>query len=305
MALFPIVLLAVALDYVLGEPDNTYHPLAVFGRWAASVERTLLKPEQSPTRQKMAGVCALALALLPCAAALPILLLADEWQTLFGIALLYFCIAPRSLQQHAEAVRAALAVDDLELARCRVGYMVSRDTAGLDQAAVRRAAIESVLENGADAVFAPIFWFVIAGPFGALLYRFSNTLDAMWGYRNSRYQYFGWAAARLDDVLNWAPARLTALGYALLGRTGTALQAWREQGGLLESPNAGPVMAAGGAALNLQLGGPAAYHGEVKLKPWFGGERVPENGDIGRASGLVYRTLSLWLLLIALGGGFA
>ncbi|OAI17320.1 hypothetical protein A1507_11080 [Methylomonas koyamae] len=305
MALFSIVLLAVALDYVLGEPGNTYHPLAAFGRWAAWLEQRLLIPEQTPARQKIAGVCALLSALLPCAAALPLLLLTEAWQTLFGIILLYFCIAPRSLQQHAEAVRTALAAGDLELARSRVAYMVSRETADLDAAGVRRAAIESVLENGADAVFAPIFWFVVAGPFAAVLYRFSNTLDAMWGYRNRRYQYFGCAAARLDDVLNWAPARLTALSYALLGRTGPALQAWREQAALLESPNAGPVMAAGGAALNLRLGGPAVYHGQLKAKPWFGGEIVPENSDIARAGGLVYRVLGLWLMLIAIGGGFA
>lgn len=305
MALFSIVLLAVAADYVLGEPRNTYHPLVAFGRWAVWLEHRLLKPEQTPARQKFAGICAVLLALLPCVAALPLLLLTEELQTLFGIISLYFCIAPRSLQQHAETVRAALVVDDLEQARCRVAYMVSRETADLDAAGVRRATIESVLENGADAVFAPIFWFIVAGPCGALLYRFSNTLDAMWGYRNRRYQYFGWAAARLDDGLNWAPARLTALGYALLGRTGPALLAWREQAALLESPNAGPVMASGGAALNLQLGGPAVYHGQLKLKPWFGGERSPEDYDIARASALVYRVLGLWLMLIAIGGWVA
>jgi len=158
-----------------------------------------------------------------------------------------------------------------------------------------------VLENGADAVFAPLFWFVVLGPFGALLYRFSNTLDAMWGYKNQRYLYFGWAAARFDDLLNWLPARLTALSYALLGNTTQAIKSWRTQAHLLDSPNAGPVMTAGGGALQLQLGGPACYHGQLKQKPWFGGPQLPENGDIERASALMYRALLLWLVVIGAG----
>lgn len=108
-----------------------------------------------------------------------------------------------------------------------MALVVSRDTEGMDTSDVSRAAVESVLKNGSDAVFATLFWFALAGGAGALAHRLVNTLDAMWGYRTPRFLLFGWAAARLDDVLNWVPARLTAATYALLGCTRTALVCWR------------------------------------------------------------------------------
>jgi len=299
------ILLAVAIDFWLGEPRNTYHPLVMFGKWASAVEMRLLNNEQSAFRQRVSGFLAVAIVLIPC---LLWLRLVPSWpplQTTIDVLVLYFCIAARSLQQHALAVHSALSDSDLPLARQQVGKIVSRQTEAMTEADVRRATIESVLENGADAVFAPLFWFVVLGPFGALLYRFSNTLDAMWGYKSQRYLYFGWAAARFDDLLNWLPARLTALSYALLGNTAQAIKSWRTQAHLLDSPNAGPVMTAGGGALQLQLGGPACYHGQLKQKPWFGGPQLPENGDITRACNLMYRTLLLWLIVIAAGDALA
>lgn len=301
MTLAITILLAVALDYWLGEPRAAYHPLVAFGKWAGAIESRLLHTTQSAASQKIAGGFAWLSVLAPCLAWLFFL---PDWPLLQAIAdviILYFCIAARSLQQHALAVHSALLDNDLPQARQEVGKIVSRQTENMASLDVRRAAIESVLENGADAVFAPLFWFVMLGPFGALLYRFSNTLDAIWGYKNQRYLHFGWAAARFDDVLNWMPARLTALSYALLGNTAQALKAWRTQAHLLDSPNAGPVMAAGGGALMLQLGGPAVYHGQIKHKPWFGGEGIPENQDIIRACRLMYRTLIFWLIMIGLG----
>jgi adenosylcobinamide-phosphate synthase len=301
MTLTVIIVLAVALDYWLGEPRAAYHPLVAFGKWVGWVECRLLNTGQSASNQKIAGFVGLLCALVPWLAWLYWL---PDWpvlQAVVNVATLYFCIAARSLQQHAQAVHSALSGNDLPLARAQVGRIVSRQTDNMSAADVRRAAIESVLENGADAVFAPLFWFVLLGPFGVLLYRFSNTLDAMWGYKNARYLHFGWAAARFDDVLNWIPARLTALSYALLGDTAQALKAWRTQAHLLDSPNAGPVMTAGGGALMLQLGGPARYHGQIKHKPWFGGEQTPENDDIANACRLMYHTLFLWLIVIGLG----
>ena len=305
MALIFILLLAIALDYYLGEPRNAYHPLVGFGQWANWLEAQLLNLQQTTQRQKLAGILAFSCALLPSLIGLMGSLLPPLLNMLFEILILYFCISARSLQQHATAVYQALEQHDLCLARQQVGKIVSRQTSQMTTKDIRRASIESVLENGADAVFAPLFWFMLFGPFGALLYRVSNTLDAMWGYKNQRYQHFGWAAARFDDVLNWLPARLTALSYALLGNTKLAFNAWQNQAQLLDSPNAGPVMTAGAGALNLNLGGPAWYHGQLKNKPWFGGTEPPQNADIKRATHLVYQTLALWLLLIALGVSLA
>ncbi|MBD9354441.1 adenosylcobinamide-phosphate synthase CbiB [Methylomonas albis] len=299
------ILLAVAIDFWLGEPRNAYHPLVMFGKWVTAVEKRLLNSRQSAFRQRLTGCVAVLIVLSPCVLYLLVLRSWPPLQTAVDILVLYFCIAARSLQQHALAVLSALLDSDLPLARQQVGRIVSRQTEAMTEADVRRAAIESVLENGADAVFAPLFWFVVLGPFGALLYRFSNTLDAMWGYKNQRYLYFGWAAARFDDLLNWLPARLTALSYALLGNTAQAIKAWRTQAHLLDSPNAGPVMTAGGGALLLLLGGPACYHGQIKPKPWFGGQQLPENDDINRACKLMYRTLLLWLIVIGLGDALA
>ncbi|MNZ78367.1 cobalamin biosynthesis protein [compost metagenome] len=164
-----------------------------------------------------------------------------------------------------------------------------------------RATTESVLENGSDAVFAALFWFLVAGAPGVVLYRLSNTLDAMWGYRNERFERFGWAAAKIDDVLNYLPARLVALTYALLGKTALALRCWQRQAPQWDSPNAGPVMAAGAGALGVALGGAAIYHGELHVRPDLGEGPAPGARDIERALNLVYGGVLLWLALLLLG----
>jgi adenosylcobinamide-phosphate synthase len=140
-----------------------------------------------------------------------------------------------------------------------------------------------------------LFWFIIAGAPGVVLYRLTNTLDAMWGYKTERYFHFGWAAARLDDLLNYIPARLTALTYALLGHFETATHCWRTQGHLWKSPNGGPVMSAGAGALNIKIGGAATYHGELKEQTPLGKGRPAETGDIPRAVKLVKNGTWLWV----------
>jgi adenosylcobinamide-phosphate synthase len=184
----------------------------------------------------------------------------------------------------------------------RVGEIVSRDTSQLDEEAVARAGIESVLENGNDAVFGALFWFAFLGAPGALLYRLANTLDAMWGYRTPRFFYFGWAAARCDDLLNFIPARLTALSYALLGRTSQAISCWMKQAPAWDSPNAGPVMASGAGSLNLQLGGAAHYHGVLEARPPLGCGKAPDAADITRALALVQHSVWLWMAVLLLCG---
>ncbi|MNF35034.1 cobalamin biosynthesis protein [compost metagenome] len=152
-------------------------------------------------------------------------------------------------------------------------------------------------------MFAALFWFAVAGAPGVVLYRLSNTLDAMWGYRTPRFERFGWAAARIDDVLNYLPARLTALTYALLGQSRRALGCWRRQAPQWDSPNAGPVMAAGAGALGVELGGAAIYHGEVHQRPTLGEGAPADAESIAGALSLLRRGVLLWLVLILLGGG--
>ncbi len=302
IALFatPLILCtAVLLDRWLGEPRRL-HPLVGFGWLARRVEHLFYGPAPSSMGylRGIAAVCVLLLPLVALAAWLQTLPIIG---ILFSVLLLYLAIAPRSLREHAERVSAAFANDDLPAARAAVGMMVSRDTRQLNEEGVARATVESVLENGNDAIFSALFWFAVAGAPGVMLYRLSNTLDAMWGYRNARYNEFGWAAARLDDVLNFIPARLTALSYALLGQTRSALQCWRMQAKHWESPNAGPVMAAGAGALQVRLGGTAIYHGVISERPLLGCGAVVACGDIPRAVQLVQRTLYLWLGVVGLG----
>lgn len=212
------------------------------------------------------------------------------------IAILYLAIGRKSLFEHSRRVWAALQQNDLASARHHTGMMVSRETRTLDGTGCTRATIESVLENGNDGIIGALFWFIVLGVPGVVLYRLANTLDAMWGYRNERFLYFGRAAARIDDVLNFIPARLCALAYAASGHFSRAMQSWKRQSRLLKSPNGGPVMTAGAGALDLQLGGPAVYHGEIWDKPWFGGDGIPVADDILRCNHLVDRAIAILLL---------
>ncbi len=293
----PIAALSgVLMDRLLGEPRR-FHPLIGFGFWAEAIERGLHHPALTHTLAlRLAGLLAWMLALLPWLVLA--LWLRAQLGLVVDVLLLYFALGAKSLAEHAEAVAIPLADGRLEEARERVGLMVSRDTQALDARGVACAGVESVLENGNDAVFGALFWFAVAGGPGALLFRLANTLDAMWGYRTPRYRYFGWAAARLDDLLNYLPARLTALSYALLGRTRSALDCWRSQAGAWASPNAGPVMAAGAGALGLVLGGSANYHGVSEIRPQLGSGAEPLAADIRRAITLVQQSLWLWLALL-------
>jgi len=285
--------LALLLDALLGEPRRA-HPLVAFGGWARAIEARLYRDARG------AGVAAWCMAVLPPVLAAWVLAwwLPPWCGVVFGAAMLYLAVGLRSLGEHAKPVAQALEGGDLVAARAAVGRMVSRDTALLDEPQVAAAATESVLENGSDAVFGALFWFLLLGAPGAVLYRLANTLDAMWGYRNARYGRYGWAAARIDDVLNFVPARLTALSYALLGDFRRAWRCWRRQAPAWDSPNAGPVMAAGAGALGVRLGGAAPYEGVWEERPELGEGAAPDANSIRRAMRLVRLGVVLWLVAI-------
>jgi adenosylcobinamide-phosphate synthase len=322
------IALALVVDQLLGEPRR-WHPLVGFGHVAAWLERRTnlaIGPRAAATRNlapermrwpytimpltlnRQHGVFALScMCGVPflLASILQIYLLQQTWWIALGVeaAVLYLAIGRQSLRAHALVVARALRRNDMVVARLAVSHIVTRDTERADAQAVSAAAVETVLENGSDAIFASLFWFIVAGIPGVVLQRTSNTLDAMWGYRNARFDEFGWAAAKLDDLLNYLPARLTALAYAACGHTRVAWHCWRTQAARWSSPNAGPVMAAGAGALGLQLGGDASYGGRVERRPVLGEGRAPHADDIRRALRLIDYGVALWLaILLALAG---
>ena len=295
MTLAAITIGAILLDRLLGEPPR-WHPLVGFGWLADRVEGRLNLPQNS---RRLLGLISLLLLICPFIA---IALLLEMAHPLFSLVLLYLALGGRSLVEHARRISNSLHRCDLKTSRQQVGRIVSRDTTTMQPADISRATIESVLENGSDAIFGALFWFLVAGAPGVVAYRLVNTLDAMWGYRNDRFREFGWAAARLDDLLNFIPARLCAVTYAVAGSFKQSLQCWSQQATHWESPNAGPVMAAGAGALNLRLGGPAIYHGEQHQRPTLGCGREPNANDIERAISLVHHSLLIWVVVIVIGG---
>ncbi|MDI3328129.1 MAG: adenosylcobinamide-phosphate synthase CbiB [Alicyclobacillaceae bacterium] len=222
----------------------------------------------------------------------------------------WIAVAPRSLAEAGRKVAEPLRRGDLPAARRAAGMIVSRCTEDLPEEEIVRAAVESISENIVDAVVAPLLYAFFGGGPAAMAYRAANTLDAMVGYRNRRYRDFGWASARLDDVLNWIPARLTAvlltaaagmLGYDARG----ACRAVRKDARRHPSPNGGWPEAAVAGALGIRLGGWNVYHGRRSFRPYLGRAKRPlEVGDIGRAAELMaWTTAELSLLMLAVGGG--
>ena len=314
-----ILLFSLAIDQMVGEVKK-WHPLVGFGLLANKTEAFLrLKNNDSVKKQRLFGVLALLLVTLPFVF-LSYLLVAISESFLvihfaINVIILYFAIGAKSLKQHALNIYRPLIKEDFTLAKSNTQFIVSRDTRNMSENDISKAAIESVLENGNDAIFGVIFWFVIAGAPGAVFFRLVNTLDAMWGYRTERFLHFGWAAAKLDDGLNYIPARLTALSYAVVGYAiasqfkrssfKNALFCWRTQSYHWDSPNAGPVMAAGAGALSIKLGGAATYHGEMIRRPILGINNEAKADDIMRAITLVDRSILLWVAVIgffSLGG---
>lgn len=297
-----LMLLALACDRLFGEPSRG-HPLVAFGRWAAWLEHCFNVPEKmtEPTTV-IRGLFVLILVLSPL---LPLALLfiwiAQQSVLLWVIVqvlVLYSCIGWQSLQQHVLAVATALEQNDIASAREKLSWIVSRDTAQLSADEIAQADIESLLENTSDALFASLFWFAVGGALPVLLHRWVNTLDAMWGYRNPRFNYFGRAAARLDDVLAYWPARLTAWCFILAGPNRKfAWRCWHTQAKDCASPNGGAVMTAGAGALNIRLSERACYHGVWKNKPPMGCGMAATAKHILPTIQLVKRSIRLFFLL--------
>ncbi|SAK50723.1 cobalamin biosynthesis protein CobD [Caballeronia hypogeia] len=290
-----LAVLGVIVDRILGEP-RARHPLVGFGTLATKLEARM----NTGFRARPAGILAWFVAVAPPVgmAWLLVSVLPFAYAGLVHVLLLWFALGARSLRDHIAPIARALSFGDIEAARTLTSRIVSRDTSQADENALSRAAVESALENGNDAIFGALFWFVVAGGPGALMFRLANTLDAMWGYRTPRHLRFGWAAARFDDVLNFVPARLTAATYALAGDTHMAWHCWRTQARSWDSPNAGPVMAAGAGSLNVLIGGAAVYHGVLEARPTLGAGHSANPRHVVAALRLVERATLMWLAVL-------
>ncbi len=277
------LLVACALDVMVGDPRWLPHPVRLMGWAIAGYERSVRPILSNRTCECLAGiVLAVGLPAVSYGGAWLVVDQASRLHEVIGqgseVALAFTTIAARDLADHARAVRHALGTCSLEAARAAVSWMVGRDTAQLSEEAIVRATVESVAESTADGVVAPLLYLVLGGPPLALAYKAINTLDSMVGHLDDRYRHFGWASARMDDLVNWVPARLTALLIVLAAGvvgcdTSAVRRAWRifrRDGKQHQSPNSGRPEAAIAGALGVQLGGTNYYEGVATERPALG-----------------------------------
>jgi adenosylcobinamide-phosphate synthase len=305
-----IVIAAVVLDWLLGDPRQLPHPVVGIGKLISLLELALRRRVGAGGR--VGGVLLVLLTVGGSVAAgwgiLSSLYHIHHWVGVVGEAVLgWFCLAARSLHRESRLVADALETGNLDEGRESLSRIVGRDTAALSEEGCWRATVETVAENSSDGVIAPLFYLMVGGPLTALAYKAINTLDSMVGYKNERYLHFGWTSARLDDWANWLPARLTGFlicGAApLLGLSGR--EAWRimaRDGRNHSSPNAGIPEAAVAGALGVRLGGASSYFGTVVDKPVIGDPVTPLDGRAWRGSirlmyGAEVLLVLLWLLV--------
>jgi adenosylcobinamide-phosphate synthase len=311
MEAWALILPAVMLDLLLGDPRRFPHPVRGMGAMATWLEGPL---RRRVANTRAAGVLAVLLVTGTSAGlALGLIRLArlvhPAAGALISILILYTTFAAKDLHEHSRKVFSALKGGDLPLARNRVARIVGRDTEGLDASGVARATVETVAENTVDGLTAPLFYAAIGGPVLAVAYKAASTLDSMFGHRNERYVDFGWAAARLDDAAAYLPARFTAwivpIAATLLGLDGKA--AWltyRRDGRKHPSPNAGLCEAAFAGALGVRLGGPSTYGGVLSEKATLG-EPVVSIGpeQIHQANRLMLTTYGVAVVLFLSAAG--
>lgn len=301
--LFVVILL---LDLVFGDPHGWPHPIVWIGRLIGKLENGLRK---SIPQQRAAGVVLVILTLTVTGLSATLLLKVAGAFTgllawLMALWLGWSCLALRSLHTESSLVISELERGDLPAARQALAMIVGRETATLDEEGIIKATLETVAENTSDGVIAPLFYLLLGGPVFGLLYKAASTLDSMVGYKNDKYREFGWAAARLDDLLNYIPARIT--GWLFIVSAIPLRMNWKKarevmlrDAGKHASPNAGWPEAAAAGALGVQLGGAASYFGRQVEKPTFGDAGIPPTlRHYQQLIGLLYLSSAL----AALGG---
>ena len=302
-----MMLVAMLIDLALGWPDRLFaaigHPVTWIGALIRAMDQRLNHDAASDLTRRIAGVVT-AVVVIGVAGGLAYgvqSLLPQGWTGIvLGGILAWPFVALRSMHAHVAAVARPLMAGDLPAARHAVSMIVGRDPSVLDGAGVARAAMESLAENSSDGIVAPIFWGAVAGLPGIVAYKAINTLDSMIGHRTPRFEAFGWASARIDDLVNLLPARLTGLLFALAsGRPKPAVKVMLRDARLHRSPNAGWPEAAMAGALNVRLSGPRIYANRVAQEPWVNpGAPDPTPADLQR--GLVLYARAMFVLGLGL-----
>ena len=282
------LLLACAVDAVVGDPRWLPHPVRLLGRVIAGYDGLIRREAHHPAAERTAGIAlAIGLPAISYFAALVLIHVAGETHELIGKAVgvyvAFTTLAVRDLVDHARAVRNALVAGSLQSAREAVALIVGRDTMELSESEIVRATVETIAESASDGILAPLFYLVLGGPPLALAYKAVNTLDSMVGHRERNYRYLGWASAKLDDLANWVPARVTGVLLALVGGMvagdrSTMRHAWKvlwRDGSKHPSPNSGWPEAAMAGALHVQLGGINLYRGVPSVRPQLGDDGEP------------------------------
>ena len=312
----PAVLVGFLMDCLLGDPAGLPHPIVLIGKTIAALERAFRKrfpatPEGERAAGRLLAVCMLVFSAVVPAAILAGCYLINRWVCFAVCCIMSWQIfAAKCLKQEAMKVQRCLDAGDLPAARNQVGMLVGRDTAELTETQVAKAAIETVAENTSDGVIAPLLYLLIGGPVLGFVYKAINTMDSMLGYKNEKYLNFGRCAAKVDDVANFIPARLSALGMiaaaALTGFDGkNAARIWRRDRRKHASPNSAQTESVCAGALHIQLAGNAYYFGKLYEKPFLGDpDRPVEAADIARSCRLMYGT-SVFLLVVLEAIGFA
>jgi len=298
---------AVLLDLAIGDPVWRFHPIRLIGTFIGKLEAGSRRAIGS---EKMAGAVTVLITVTVVAAVVTIFVRAAESVSpvlgaLTSILIIYTTLSARDLADHATAVFKALNTGEIERARELAGRIVGRDTGSLDERGVARAATESVAENCVDGVTAPLIYAFLFGPAGAMVYKAINTMDSTFGYKNEKYINFGWASARLDDLANYIPARITVFFIVTASMiTGLnyrqALTIAIRDGRNHLSPNSGLPEAGFAGALGLQLGGEGAYHGKPKSAPLIGEPNEALTArHITSAVSLMYATLAVTFAVLA------
>jgi len=305
--------LAYVLDLIIGDPNHWYHPVRLIGSLIRWLEKGLLRASDSPFKKRFKGLI-LMITVVGASFLLPLVLLWFLFKINFflGFAvevwLIFRAFATRQLDRETKLVYKALKKGDLEEARKYISYLVSRDTDQMTEEEIVKAAIETIAENLGDGVVAPMIFAVIGGAPLAWAYKGANTLDSMVGYKNEKYQDYGFVSAKFDDLLNYIPARLSSIFILLAG----ACLRYKFRNGLKvlvrdrhnhASPNSAYPESAAAGLLDIQLGGKASYFGETSIKPTMGDVgKVIDVNDLAKASHLLYTTSFLaWIVLGALG----